>query len=169
MPFTKTDLPCLISLLLSRIIEHVCSTLTLGGWNLVSFLHEMEGVIRLKNESYGDWDFTNYCVSDLPTLFGPIFSTFMMNGDWRGCTSNYPPFKLDFPLHSKAKKFVSFPPRRSWKAMQGYSSTRSKFVQTSIAFRENLSKEGRSMMLKDHRSSAQFCQRQISSTYFRQI
>ena len=53
--------------------------------------------------------------------------------------------------------------------MQRYSSTWSKFVQTSIAFHQNLSKEGRSMMLEDHRSSAQFCQRQISNTYFRQI
>ena len=34
--------------------------------------------------------------------------------------------------------------------MQRYSSTWSKFVQTSIAFHQNLSKEGRSMMLEDH-------------------
>ena len=66
---------------------------------------------------------------------------------WRECSSNDPPFKLDFPLHSKAKNFVSFPPVELEGYAQ-YSSTRSKFVQTSMDFHENLSKEGRSMMLK---------------------
>ena len=54
---------------------------------------------------------------------------------------------MDFLLNSKAKNFVSFP-SVELEGYAQYSSTRSKFVQTSMDFHENLSKEGRSMMLK---------------------
>ena len=63
------------------------------------------------------------------------------------CCANDPPFKLDFPICSKDKNFVSFRSGGIGRLCK-VLSTRSKFVQTSMAFHGNLSKEERSMMLK---------------------